>query len=153
MLDEKLRKLWKLRNEKANVIMKLRVNEDVYMSTPAYEQAQKYEQEAIDMGNEIKKLEDDIRQEALMISQTSNFEIRHPIDGVEIKKFLLITIKPNQEQTAKIWLAQNAPDLLTINNSKFTKAVENLQLPWIDKSDDYRGQIATDLSKYADEDQ
>lgn len=79
---------------------------------------------------------------ALEVSAETDYDDRKPVGGIEIKKFTVVEITDLKE--AKIWAAENAPDLLTLN-STFQNAVSKLSLPFTNKKVEYRAQISSKL--------
>lgn len=71
---------------------------------------------------------------------------KKPFKGIEIKEFSIIKVL--DEKKALIWASQNAPSILKLDQTKFKKAVENLELDFVEKGVEYRTQIASDLSEY-----
>lgn len=92
---------------------------------------------------EMEELEKEIRDIAVQIFDGQN---KKPVHGIEIKEFSVIKVL--DEKKALIWASQNAPSILKLDQTKFKKAVENLELDFVEKSVEYRGQIASDLSEY-----
>lgn len=88
-------------------------------------------------------LANEIREVAVQTFDGTN---KKPIYGIEIKEFSVIKVL--DEKKALIWASQNAPSILKLDQAKFKKAVENLELDFIEKGVEYRGQIASDLSEY-----
>jgi len=68
------------------------------------------------------------------------------LPGATAKEYTVVNIK--DEDAAKAWAAANAPSVLTLNVSKFSSAVKLLELPFIEKKTELRGQLASDLSEY-----
>lgn len=99
----------------------------------------------------ISEKEDIARVLALSLSAETGYTDRKHSEGIEIKKFTRAII--TDETSAKLWVSQNAPSLLKIDEPKVKKAVEYLNLPWITVEDEYRAQIASDLSEYLKEDE
>ena len=71
---------------------------------------------------------------------------KNPINGISAADSKIVTIL--DEKKAMAWLNENAPDVLTINQSKFKKAVVNLSLDFVEIKETYSGRIASDLSEY-----
>ena len=57
------------------------------------------------------------------------------------------------EKQAKQWAAENAPGIVTLNKSKFNKVVKELELDFVVKDEEYKVQIASDLSEYEAKDE
>jgi len=92
-------------------------------------------------GSEIDILEKEIKEESVLIFDGVN---RNPFPGIQIKEFHPVSIL-NMVQAFQ-WASQNAPSTLKLDETKFKKAVENLELTFIEKKTEYRGQIDSDLS-------
>ena len=97
-------------------------------------------------GSEIDMLEKEIKEESVLIFDGVN---RNPFPGIQIKEFHPVSIL-NMVQAFQ-WASQNAPFTLKLDEIKFKKAVENLELIFIEKKTEYRGQIDSDLSVLLDE--
>ena len=86
-----------------------------------------------------------IRVEEEFIS--SGLENTNPYDGVQVKKFQEVHIL--DEDAAKEWAAINVPNVVTLNKSNFDKVAKAVGgLKFVQIVDDYRAQIASDLSMY-----
>ena len=94
-------------------------------------------------------LEENIRSDAVMLSAFTNYEDRKPVSCVEVKEFTIVNI--TDERIAKIWVAQNAPDALSIKKAPFNKIAKVMNLDFVDKSKEYRAQVSSNLSEYLDE--
>lgn len=88
-------------------------------------------------------LANEVREISVQIFDGTN---KKPVHGIEIKEFSVIKVL--DEKKALIWASQNAPSILKLDQAKFKKAVENLELDFVEKGVEYRGQIASDLSEY-----
>lgn len=97
-----------------------------------------------EMKSKIGNLEDTIK--AQEVASAKKYKGYLPIVGVTIKQFKVLKVK--DDKTAKVWMATNAPALLSYSDSKLLKAVENLELEWATVETEPRAQIASDLSKY-----
>jgi len=71
------------------------------------------------------------------------------LPGATAKEYTVVNIK--DEDAAKAWAAANAPSVLTLNVSKFGSAVKLLELPFVEKKTELRGQLASDLSDYLED--
>lgn len=91
---------------------------------------------------ETSELEALIKQEAVAAFDGN----KHPLTGIEIKSFSVVTI--TDQKSALKWIAENAPTCLKIDEGKFKKIADTLELPFVDKKDENRAQIASDLSSY-----
>ncbi len=70
-----------------------------------------------------------------------------PYDGIQIKKFQVVTII--DERKAKAWAGNNAPGTLSIKKAQFNKVAKALDsLEFVKIEDEYRVQIASNLSMY-----
>ena len=74
---------------------------------------------------------------------------KHPYPGVEIKTFTVITV--TDQKAAVKWAGENAPACVKLDEVKFKKVAEALDLPFVSKSTENRVQIASDLSYYLKE--
>jgi len=95
------------------------------------------------MSEQQEEEEKEIRELAVAQFDGKN---KKPFIGIEIKEFSVIKVL--DEKKTLIWASQNAPSILKLDQTKFKKAVENLELDFVEKNVEYRGQIASDLSEY-----
>jgi hypothetical protein len=102
---------------------------------------------------EIGNTKDDASRAELQIKNNVipefGLDDKKPCDGVQIKEFSVIRVLDEKE--AKRWASENAPGVITLNKSKFDRAVKGLELDFIYKDTEYRAQIASDLSMYEEE--
>ena len=96
-----------------------------------------------------KKLETDIKDDAVRASKLSGYKNRKPAFGVEVKKFIVVTIV--DEKKAKICAANNAPSTISISKSKFDKVMKVLKKDFVKVKPEYRAQVSSNLSEYLDE--
>ena len=94
-------------------------------------------------------LEDQIKPTALRLSSFSGYKDRKPVSGIHVKEFTVVTIL--DEKKATIWVANNAPSIISISKAKFNKTVKALELDFIKIEAEYRAEILSDLSEYLDE--
>ena len=71
---------------------------------------------------------------------------KHPIHGVEIDNVTEVSI--TDENAAKIWVASNAPDILSINMTKFKPIARQMKLPFTLVTKKDKASINKDLSEY-----
>lgn len=109
------------------------------------EQLEILQQPVEQVGERIRKLEDQVRNETVAQHSLTG-ETKY--DGVTVKHFEVITI--TNEREAKSWAAQNIPDMLTLK-SGFGSKVKGLDLTFYKVDDDYRAQIDSDLSRFIEE--
>jgi len=105
-------------------------------------------EETIDMAgklsNALSELEVSAREDIEHLAhETGN---KKPLPGATAKEYQVVEV--TDEYAAKAWAAANAPSVLTLNKSKFGSAVKLLELPFIEKKTELRGQLASDLSEY-----
>lgn len=91
----------------------------------------------------VEQLEEEVRDLAHSLFDGQN---KKPFIGIEIKEFSVVKVL--DEKRALVWASQNAPSILKLDQTKFKKAVENLELDFVEKGVEYRVQIASDLSEY-----
>ena len=113
-------------------------------ATMAYKEVQDAQDLVKLAQSEVSRVEELIRDGAL-VQYRSDGE-KNPIDGIKIKEFSIIRILDENE--AKRWATENAPGIVTLNKTKFNKAVKELELNFVQKDKEYRVQIASDLSEY-----
>ena len=104
-----------------------------------------------DIGN----TEDDIGRVVAQIKSNATHEFissglknTKPYDGIQIKKFKVVHLL--DERTAILWAATNAPQVLSLKKAAFNKIAKVLDLEFVEIDDEYRAQIASDLSMYED---
>jgi hypothetical protein len=73
-------------------------------------------------------------------------ENKKPYDGLEFERFKVVRILDERE--AKKWAATNAPQTLSIEKAPFNKVAKVLELEFIEIYNEWRAQIASDLSMY-----
>ena len=69
-----------------------------------------------------------------------------PYDGIQIKKFDVVHLL--DERQAITWAATNAPQVLSLKQTPFNKIAKVLDLDFVQKTTEYRAQIASDLGMY-----
>jgi hypothetical protein len=80
----------------------------------------------------------------------TGLENTKPFEGVQIKKFQQVRIL--DEKMAKAWAATNAPNVLSIKKAPFNKIAKALDgLEFVETYNEWRAQIASDLSMYEGE--
>jgi len=137
-LTDKLTDLARLRQEVEKLEVQRDFADDTLRKTIEFSQLE-FATEALKTVNQIKKhLEDEIRD-------SIHTEMEIP-SGITIKQFKVLKVA--DEKKAKVWMATNAPTLLSYNDSKLLKAVENLEVDWAVVGTEPRVQIASDLSVY-----
>jgi len=112
--------------------------------TMAYKEVQDAQDLVKIAKDEVSRVEELIRSVAY--EQFVSDQNTNPFDGIKIKKFSIVRILDENE--AKRWATENAPSIVSLNKSKFNRAVKELELPFIQKDNEYRVQIASDLSIY-----
>ena len=97
------------------------------------------------------ELEATIKSQAyLEWSQLENKEeVKHPWPGIDVKHFDIVKII--DEKKALAWAVQNMPSALKLNVSTLEKGVKALELDFIEKTDEYKVQIASNLGGYLDD--
>lgn len=143
-LEDKLIQLAKMRKEVERLEVARDFVDDRLRETAEFAELERVSNE-LKTVNQIKvHLEEEIRRDTIQEYMKVSPE---PLPtGITIKIFK--TLKVNDEKTAKVWLANNAPNLLSYSDSKLLKAVENLEIDWAKVETEPRVQIASDLSKY-----
>lgn len=149
MLDElklKLKELAELRRDiqMSNEYIAERKSE--YELTDSYKSYKKATEAKAELIKQEAELTEVIKSLGLEASKQSNWEIRTPILGINVKKFSTFTLK--DEIAAKDWAINNKPSVLTLNMTELKKAVKELELPWFTLEDEYKAQIDSDLSQY-----
>lgn len=143
MITNKLKELAELRKE----LSQQKIDLDIYQSelekTPQYQYLVAQKLICNTQSSEIEQLEKEIRELAVAQFDGQN---KKPFKGIEIKEFSVVKVL--DEKKALIWASQNAPSILKLDQAKFKKAVENLELDFVEKGVEYKGQIASDLSEY-----
>jgi len=118
-------------------------------ATPEYAEVQ----ELLAGINALKQQEENLKAyisaDGLRLSELSNYEDRKPISGVQVKEFSTVEIL--DENKAKKWAGENAPDVLSISASKFNKVAKVLTLDFVKLGTEYKAQVASDLSEYLDD--
>ncbi len=137
-LTDKLTDLARLRETKENLQARVDFVSDALKRTAEYEQLELAKNELA----LVSKLADDVANE---IRDSVHTEMEIP-SGITIKQFKVLKIADAKK--AKVWMATNAPTLLSYNDSKLLKAVENLEVDWAVVTTEPRVQIASDLSVY-----
>lgn len=143
-LEDKLIELAKMRKEVERLEVARDFVDDKLRETAEFAELEKIS-DTLRTVNQIKAhLEEEIRtstlQEYLKVTP-------EPLPtGITIKNFK--TLRVNDEKVAKVWLATNAPNLLSYSDSKLLKAIENLEIDWARVETEPRVQIASDLSNY-----
>jgi len=97
-----------------------------------------------DIKAKISFLESEIKEHE--VESAKKYKGYLPIVGVTIKNFKVLKVEDDKK--AKVWLASNAPALLSYSDSKLLKAVENLEIDWATVETEPRAQIESDLSVY-----
>lgn len=116
------------------------------------EQTQEYKalQDAQDnaklMTTEVSRVEAEIKDSVEKEFVRTRLENTKPYDGIEIKKFGVVHIL--DERQAITWAATNAPQVLSLKQAPFNKIAKVLDLDFVQKTTEYRAQIASDLSMY-----
>jgi len=137
-LTDKLTDLARLRETKENLQARVDFVSDALKRTVEYEQLELAKNEL----SLVSKLADDVAKEIRDVVLNS---MEVPV-GITIKQFKVLKVA--DEKKAKVWMATNAPTLLSYNDSKLLKAVENLEVDWAVVGTEPRVQIASDLSVY-----
>ena len=116
--------------------------------TDEYQQLQKSEEILDNIWDDVSKIEEVIR--TLVYDQfiSSGLENTKPYDGIQIKKFSVVHIL--DERGAIKWAATNAPQVLSLKKAPFNKIAKVLDLEFVESDNEYRAQIASDLSMYED---
>lgn len=123
-----------------------KIAEEALKKTPEYYIVQADQAELKELQETDAELRTAIRELAYDLSKVTDFENRAPADGVKIKHFDIVTI--TDEKVAKVWLANNAPSCLSIKKSDAERILKALELDFVTKSEEFRVEIATDLSGY-----
>jgi hypothetical protein len=139
-LVKDLQTLALLRKQAETMAGSLNILLDDLHELPVYKFAEQKELELKQIKATISELESNIRTDASLADP-----LQIP-DGISIKNFKVIRI--TDEKKAKAWAVTNAPSLLKLDEKKLEKAVENLELDWVQKGTETKAQIASNLSQY-----
>ena len=153
---DELKKMLVELNAKKKCIAELAKEEEdfdaAYKSSYEYLQSARLIAKINAVSREVDILSTNIRERALRLSAYTDYADRKPVDGVEIKHFEnIVTITDND--AAKKWFADNAPDALEIKKSVANKILPHLSFPWCSKYSEYRAQISGDLSVYDEQEE
>lgn len=141
-----MRKLAILEDQIGSKLEHKKIADEALKKTPEYYIVLANEVELKSLQQEEAELKSDLKHLFLSLAFEAEFADKKPIDGVEIKKF--DTVEILDEQAAKIWLATNAPDCLSIKKSETDKVLKVVKTGFSKVGFEYRVQIASDLSKY-----
>ena len=116
--------------------------------TEEHQTLQKAMEIASNLRSDIHNIEEAIKSLIYGEFVSSGLENTKPYDGIQIKKFKVVHIL--DERTAILWAATNAPQVLSLKKAPFNKIAKVLDLEFVEIDDEYRAQIASDLSMYED---
>ena len=97
---------------------------------------------------EVAQLEQTIKSQAYLewLQLPDHAENKHPFPGIDVKRFEIV--KVIDEKKALAWAVQNMPSALKLNTSTLEKGVKALELDFIEKGEEFRVQIASNLDEY-----
>jgi len=124
----------------------LEVGWELVEATPDYKSWQKLKEKVDGFKEELRENESAFKEQAVKEYVQYGMENPKPIDGLQIKKFKIVHIL--DEETAKEWASENAPQVLSLKKAQFNKIAKVLDLDFVQINDEYRAQIASDLSMY-----
>jgi hypothetical protein len=117
--------------------------------TPQYVNLQQLKDKIKALQTAIGYQEDEIKEQAVSEFRSSRDKNTKPYDGIQIKNFQVVRML--DDKAAKEWAATNAPNVLSIKKSPFNKIAKALDgLEFVEIHNEYRAQIASDLSMYED---
>lgn len=123
-----------------------KIADEALKQTVEYYAVQTIQSALKDLQEKDAALRELIRTEAMRGFINSGYANPKPIHGITIKHFNTVTIE--DEKKAKQWLAENAPTCLSIKKSDTDRVLKALELPFVSFKDEWRTEIATDLSGY-----
>lgn len=98
------------------------------------------------------QLESTIRSQAYLewLELPDHLENKHPFPGIEVKHFET-QIKVLDIKKALTWAVENMPSAVKLDVKTLEKGVKALELDFIEKSEEYKVQIASKLDEYLDD--
>lgn len=145
-IEEKLKELATRRQDLETTKKELESKKIDLQLTPEWLAVERFTRCVNEDKEAIEALEVEIKLQGTMAFLENPTLGRKPVKGIEVKEFSIIKVL--DEKKALIWASQNAPSILKLDQTKFKKAVENLELDFVEKGVEYRTQIASDLSEY-----
>lgn len=140
--QELLRYLEKVRKALDIAKADLESDEEVFQNSEVYQTYLKQKATVDSLLVKESTLKDQIKALAVETSEATGYTERHPFPFVTIKEFKVVQI--TDEKAALSWVAANAPDLLSYNQSKLNKIVVNLpSLSWVKLDKEYKAEIAS----------
>ena len=124
------------------------VAQNILEETSQYQRLQRAKESLSKCEAEANELADSIRHNAEVEFVMNHLENTKPYDGIQIKKFNVVHLL--DERQAITWAATNAPQVLSLKKAPFNKIAKVLDLDFVKINDEYRAQIASDLSMYED---
>ena len=115
-------------------------------STPEYVALKSLQQRIRNVEDDTEKIEIHIKNNAQQEFVSSGLKNTKPYDGIQIKKFSVVPIL--DDKSAIKWAAINAPQVLSLKKAPFNKIAKVLDLDFVEINDEWRAQIASDLSQY-----
>ncbi len=143
-MEEKLCRLFHQRQEVKKWESEVDDAQKALETTLEYKNLQ-YLKEAVQGAKaKIKEAEEFIKETTVKDFVRSGLEITKPYDCIQIKKFQVVHVL--DERQAIEWAAENALQVLSLKKAPFNKIAKVLDLDFVQKTTEYRAQIASDLS-------
>lgn len=142
-----LREVAHLRNAKAEVRVEADGLQEYLDNLPEGKALATLRKTIADISDRLVIAENDARHAAVLAFKETGE--KKGVEGAEVKEYTIVEI--TDKRAALLWAIQNCPDAVTLNESKFARAVERLTLPFIKVDKEPRGTIASDLTNLLEE--